>query len=185
MEGVAACFGEFEDPRSGNAMLHDLLEILLIALATFPCGGGNCVDMADFAKEKEDFLRDFLSLENGPPSHDTFIAVEDAEDVGPVGAGKGFCGKSARHAEKGGEQELSHGRKTGREPRGAVRLTLSSLSAKPTGGVRAGTENGPNRVKISENVSGYSLPTMDLPLTAQAMGAISVGWGVLGEERGL
>lgn len=72
MEGFAACFGELEDPRSGNARQHDLLEMLLIALSTFLCGGESCVDMADFAEEKEEFLRDFLVLKNGPPSHDTF-----------------------------------------------------------------------------------------------------------------
>src|SRR5438128_7420296 len=31
--------------------------------------------MADFAEEKEPFLREFLSLDNGLPSHDTFSRV--------------------------------------------------------------------------------------------------------------
>jgi DDE_Tnp_1-associated len=35
-------------------------------------GGESCVDMADFAEEKEAFLREFLSLSGGLPSHDTF-----------------------------------------------------------------------------------------------------------------
>jgi predicted transposase YbfD/YdcC len=34
-----------------------------------------CVDMADFAEEKEAFLREFLILNNGLPSHDTFSRV--------------------------------------------------------------------------------------------------------------
>ena len=33
------------------------------------------VDMAEFTKAKETFLRAFLDLENGPPSHDTFSRV--------------------------------------------------------------------------------------------------------------
>src|SRR6266481_6729005 len=37
--------------------------------------GESCVDMADFAEEKEPFLREFLSLDNGLPSHDTFSRV--------------------------------------------------------------------------------------------------------------
>ena len=47
----------------------------MIALCTVLCGGESCVDMADFAEEKEAFLREFLSLEKGLPSHDTFSRV--------------------------------------------------------------------------------------------------------------
>ncbi|MEA2830758.1 MAG: hypothetical protein QOF22_1506, partial [Bradyrhizobium sp.] len=36
--------------------------------------------MADFAEEKEAFLREFLSLANGLPSHDTFSRVFRALD---------------------------------------------------------------------------------------------------------
>jgi hypothetical protein len=36
------------------------------------CGGQGSVDMGLFAKSKEPFLRGFLKLENGVPSHDTF-----------------------------------------------------------------------------------------------------------------
>lgn len=44
----------------------------MIALCTILCGGHGAVDMALFAKSKEPFLRGFLKLENGVPSHDTF-----------------------------------------------------------------------------------------------------------------
>jgi len=47
----------------------------VIALCTVLCGGESCVDMADFAEEKEGFLRDFLCLSHGLPSHDTFSRV--------------------------------------------------------------------------------------------------------------
>jgi DDE_Tnp_1-associated len=56
LEGFAACFEDLEDPRTGNAGLHDLLEILLIALCTILSGGQTAVDMAIFAREKETFL---------------------------------------------------------------------------------------------------------------------------------
>lgn len=36
------------------------------------CGCERCVDMADFAEDKEKFLREFLTLDDGLPSHDTF-----------------------------------------------------------------------------------------------------------------
>lgn len=72
MEAFAACFKGLEDPRTGNAGRHELLEILLIAFCTVLCGGQTAVDMSVFARAKEKFLREFLALKNGPPSHDTF-----------------------------------------------------------------------------------------------------------------
>ena len=61
-----------DDPRTGNAQRHDLLEILLIALCATLCGAETCVDMALFGETKEPFLRRFLRLPGGIPSHDTF-----------------------------------------------------------------------------------------------------------------
>jgi predicted transposase YbfD/YdcC len=72
MEGFAACFAGLEDPRKGNAGRHDLLEMLVIALCTVLTGGQDCTDMAEFAQTKLEFLRGFLKLEHGAPSHDTF-----------------------------------------------------------------------------------------------------------------
>jgi predicted transposase YbfD/YdcC len=72
LDRFAACFEDLEDPRSGNAALHDFHALLIIALCTVLCGGQGCVDMALFARAKEPFLREFLDLTNGPPSHDTF-----------------------------------------------------------------------------------------------------------------
>jgi len=72
VEQFAACWEGLEDPRSGNAGLHDFHELLMIALCAVLCGGQGAVDMAEFAKAKEPFLRGFLKLANGVPSHDTF-----------------------------------------------------------------------------------------------------------------
>ena len=75
VEGFESCFKDLEDPRTGNAGLHDLLEMLFIALCTVLSGGQSAVDMAMFAREKETFLREFLKLEPGLPSHDTFSRI--------------------------------------------------------------------------------------------------------------
>ena len=72
MDRFRACFGDLVDPRSGNAQRHDLLEMLLIALSATLSGAETCVDMAVFGRAKEPFLRRFLRLEGGIPSHDTF-----------------------------------------------------------------------------------------------------------------
>src|SRR5450432_1091192 len=66
------CWEGLDDPRTGNAALHDFHEILAIAMCAVLCGGQGSVDMGLFAKSKEPFLRGFLKLENGVPSHDTF-----------------------------------------------------------------------------------------------------------------
>jgi len=74
MDCLEECFGDVADPRSGNAR-HDLLEILTIALCAVLCGAETCVDMALFGEAKEPLLRQFLELEHGVPSHDTFSRV--------------------------------------------------------------------------------------------------------------
>lgn len=75
MEEIEELFEDLEDPRTGNAKLHSLHEILLIALCTVLCGGEGCSDMALFGRSKRVFLGQFLKLENGVPSHDTFSRV--------------------------------------------------------------------------------------------------------------
>jgi hypothetical protein len=86
MEGFARCFEGLKDPRTGNAGRHDLLEILMIALCTVLCGGQTAVDMAEFAEDKEEFLRGFLTLKHGLPSHDTFSRVFRLLDPEPFRA---------------------------------------------------------------------------------------------------
>ena len=80
MEGFLVCFSGLDDPRTGNACRHDLHELLLIALCTFLCGGETCVDMEEFAEAKEGFLREFMVLAGGLPSHDTFSRLFRALD---------------------------------------------------------------------------------------------------------
>ena len=74
MERFSQCFSELPDPRADNA-LHDLTEILFIALLATLCGAQTCCDIALFAKTKEALLRTVLVLAHGVPSHDTFSRV--------------------------------------------------------------------------------------------------------------
>jgi predicted transposase YbfD/YdcC len=67
-------FRKLRDPRAGNRS-HDLLEILIIALAATLCGAETASDMAQFGHAKQGVLGQFLRLENGIPSHDTFSRV--------------------------------------------------------------------------------------------------------------
>jgi predicted transposase YbfD/YdcC len=72
LDQFAACWQELDDPRTGNAALHDFNELLMIALCCVLSGGQGAVDMGLYARAKEPFLRSFLKLSNGLPSHDTF-----------------------------------------------------------------------------------------------------------------
>ena len=66
-----------EDPRrtSYGNIRHKLEDIIIIGLCTVICGGEDFVDMEDFGKERESFLRKFLELPNGIPDSDTFRRV--------------------------------------------------------------------------------------------------------------
>ena len=74
MGRFAECFSELDDPRADNA-LHDLTEILFIALMATLCGATACTDMALFARMKAYLWQDVLVLKHGLPSHDTFSRV--------------------------------------------------------------------------------------------------------------
>jgi predicted transposase YbfD/YdcC len=67
-------FRKLRDPRAANAS-HELVEVLFIALAAMLCGAESAVDMEEFGRSKESFLRQMLRLEHGIPSHDTFSRV--------------------------------------------------------------------------------------------------------------
>lgn len=73
METIQALFGQL-DPRAENAR-HDFCEMLFIAFAAMLCGAKNCSDIWRFGQEREDMLRQVLTLARGIPSHDTFSGL--------------------------------------------------------------------------------------------------------------
>ena len=99
MDAFAAVFEDLEDPRTGNAKRHELLEILMIALGALLSGGTSCADMALFGRAKRDFLQEFLPLRHGIPSHDTFSRVFRLLD--PVPFRRCFLAFMRRFAETG------------------------------------------------------------------------------------
>lgn len=100
MDNFIECWDGLDDPRSGNAALHDFHEILTIALCAVLCGAQGSVEMALFAKSKEPFLRSFLKLENGVPSHDTFSRLFRMMDPEAFRAAfQRFMERFARHCE--------------------------------------------------------------------------------------
>jgi len=70
---------EIPDPRGYNAV-HDLTDVLFVALAAMLCGAEHCTEMAWFAEARLELLRQFVPLKAGAPSHDTFSRVLRALD---------------------------------------------------------------------------------------------------------
>lgn len=70
---------EIPDPRGYNAV-HDLTDVLFVALAAMLCGATHCTQMAFFAETRLELLRRFVPLKGGAPSHDTFSRVFRALD---------------------------------------------------------------------------------------------------------
>ncbi|MCO5051316.1 MAG: ISAs1 family transposase [Verrucomicrobiae bacterium] len=66
---------QLTDPRLQRKRKHELIDVLMIAVAARLCGAENFTHMAQFGKAKEAWLRTFLTLAHGIPSHDTFRRV--------------------------------------------------------------------------------------------------------------
>lgn len=68
-------FADLEDPRVVGRTAHKLIDIIVIALCAIVCGAEGWVEVEVFGEAKEGWLRQFLALPNGIPSHDTFGRV--------------------------------------------------------------------------------------------------------------
>jgi predicted transposase YbfD/YdcC len=68
-------FSQLTDPRIERQKLHKLLDIIVIAICAVICGAEGWVDIEMFGNKKLVWLRQFLELPNGIPSHDTFGRV--------------------------------------------------------------------------------------------------------------
>jgi predicted transposase YbfD/YdcC len=65
-------FSDLHDPRAPHNIEHLLIDILLITICAVICGAESWVDIENHGLAKESWLRTFLELPNGIPSHDTF-----------------------------------------------------------------------------------------------------------------
>lgn len=65
-------FTDISDPRVGGRSKHDLVEMLVVTVCALVCGVDDFVGIEAWANERIDWLRRFLKLTNGIPSHDTF-----------------------------------------------------------------------------------------------------------------
>jgi predicted transposase YbfD/YdcC len=74
---VPKYFARLKDPRRAHRRLHLLQDILVIALCAVIAGAQDWQQIETFGRKRRDWLRRFLTLPNGIPSHDTFERVFD------------------------------------------------------------------------------------------------------------
>ena len=74
-EGLRECFGGLKDPRVVGRCDHLLLDIIAITLLGVMCGAEDWPDVEQFGQSRHEWLKTFLELPNGIPSHDTFGRV--------------------------------------------------------------------------------------------------------------
>jgi hypothetical protein len=64
-------FGDLPEVRIDRSKKHELIDIITIAILATICGAEHFTEMETFGKAKKTWLKTFLKLENGIPSHDT------------------------------------------------------------------------------------------------------------------
>ena len=69
------------DPRQAKKVEHDLVDLLVVAVCAVLSGADTFVEIEAWGKEKLDWLRKYLRLEQGIPCHDTFGRVFAAIDA--------------------------------------------------------------------------------------------------------
>lgn len=75
LKSLQARFAQIADTRQRGKVLHRIDEVLMVALCAVICDGDGFTDMEDFAQTQLAWLRGFLVLEHGAPSHDVFRNV--------------------------------------------------------------------------------------------------------------
>ena len=87
---LAHHFADLTDPRIDRSRLHELLDIIAIAICAVVAGADSWDDIEDFGNAKITWLGTFLELPNGIPSHDTFRRLFERLD--PDEFRRGFLG---------------------------------------------------------------------------------------------
>ena len=72
---LASYFASLPDPRIRRSRRHDLFDILFIALCATLCGAESFAEIAQWGRSNQEWLKEWIPLTGGVPSHDTFGRV--------------------------------------------------------------------------------------------------------------
>ena len=72
---LVECFAEIVDPRIERTKRHPLSDILTLAVLAVIAGAEGWEDIEEFGQSKHEWLKRYLALPNGIPSHDTISRV--------------------------------------------------------------------------------------------------------------
>ena len=75
-------FSDLPDPRMVDKCDHLLIDIMMIAICATIANADGWVAIATFGESKQAWLKQWLALPNGIPSHDTFKRVFENLDAG-------------------------------------------------------------------------------------------------------
>ena len=75
MDSMKEHFGGASDPRVPGRTLYPLMEVLVMDFVGVLCGGDDWEGIATIVGEHESWLRQFLTMKHGVPSHDTLGRV--------------------------------------------------------------------------------------------------------------
>ena len=126
-------FGKVRDPRIGNATRHKLIDIIVIAICAVICGADGWSDVAMFGRSKLKWLKTFLELPHGIPSHDTFGRVFSL--INPAEFQRSFLGwvKAIQKLSRGEviavDGKLLHGSEDESNGQGAINIVSAWATA--------------------------------------------------------
>ena len=75
LQTLKTCFADLKDPRVQASCDHLLMDIIAITILAVTCGADDWTDLETFGKLRHEWLKTFLKLPGGIPSHDTFRRV--------------------------------------------------------------------------------------------------------------
>jgi predicted transposase YbfD/YdcC len=81
LEAIEEHFSKVSDPRVDRTKEHKLIDLIAIAICAVICGAEGWTDIENFGNSKLPWLKTFLELPNGIPSHDTFGRVFSMMDA--------------------------------------------------------------------------------------------------------
>jgi predicted transposase YbfD/YdcC len=172
-ESIHQYFGELPDPRVEGRCDHKLIDIICVAIAAIVCGANSWSEVETFGKAKAGWLRHYLELPNGIPSHDTFGRVFSLLDAAAFEARFASWVEGMFHrtrgqvvAVDGKTARRSHDRSLGRE---AIHLISAWASANRLVLGQRKVEDNSNEITAVPDLLRL-LDVMNCVVTLDAMG---------------